>query len=145
MSHHPGLWSYFDGFPPPFVRLLAKYPGSGMRDMAVADAEIALRANMTITRVREISRTPSWDGITTGEMRRFFSACNFDPTKARDRQRVYQYQRICQIRQSDPFQYLRRSPKWESEFLPLVKMLPTILQSRPALHATTQKSVTRMS
>lgn len=120
-------WEAIDQYPPPYVRLLAKRPGSGRADMAMSDAEIAIHADMPASRVREISRLPSWDGVPLGEVRRFFAACQFDPTRSRDRQRVSVYERVCTTRKKEPFNYLRLSPKWESEFLPLIRILPGLL------------------
>ena len=123
-------WDYLAAFPPPYCRMLAKEPGSGMVDMAVTDEELAIRAGIPVTRIREISRMENWDGVPHGEMRRFFNACNFDPTNAAHRERVTRYQSICQKRKSVPFQYLRRSPRWETEFLPLYVLAMRIMKSK---------------
>ncbi len=134
-------WTHLEKFPPPYVRLLAKRRGGGTSDMAIPDAEIAVRADMEIDRVREISRSSSWDEIPLGELRRFLIACDFDPTNADDRQRVSVYESICTKRNTVPFHYLRRSPKWESEFLPLVRMLPQILSPDSSLRPRTREAI----
>lgn len=123
-------WESIDAFPPPYCRLLAKKPGGGTADMAVTDAELAIRSGIPITRISEISRSDSWAGIPVGEMRQFFEACNFDPTNALHRARVHQYNSVCTKRQTVPFHYLRQSPKWETEFLPLYLMVMRIMKSR---------------
>lgn len=124
-------WEHLEKFPPIYVRLLAKKPQSGTGQLAIADADLAILSGIPLARVREISRMANWDGVSYAEMRAFLHACNFDPTNVRHRNRVCNYENICQKRNKPPFHYLMRSPKWESEFLPLVRMLPDILQ-RPA-------------
>ena len=123
-------WEFFDAFPPPYCRCLAKRPGGGTADMAVTDAELAIASGIPLVRVREISRMENWNGVAMDEMRRFFVACNFDPTNATHRDRVAKYQNICRKRKSVPFHYLRRSPKWETEFLPLLLQAKRIMTSR---------------
>lgn len=135
-------WEFFTAYPPPFCRLFAKEPGSGTADMAVTDAELAIRANIPLSRVREISKMETWDNVTLGEVKRFLEACNFDPTNAAHRYRVTKYEESCTKRQSTPFHYLRRSPKWETEFLPLLLMVKRIMKSKSALLPVTAASVT---
>lgn len=137
----PTVWEYLDAFPPPYCRCLAKEPGSGVCDMAVTDAEVAIRSGIPIDRVREISRMENWDAVSLSEARAFFKGCNFDPTNQDCRKRVSQYQRVCQTRKSVPFTYLRRSPKWESEFQPLLLMILRIMKSPNVLLPATQESV----
>lgn len=135
-------WEFFEAYPPPYCRLLAKEPGGGTADMAVTDAELAIRSGIPINRVREISRLDSWASVPLDEARRFFAACNFDPTSAQDRSRVNNYEKICTKRKSVPFHYLRRSPKWETEFLPLLLIVSRIMTSRSGLLPATASSVT---
>lgn len=105
-------------FPPYYVRLLAKNGGK-----ALSDAEIAITAGIPINRVREIKFMQNWDHITFQEFDRFVSACNFDPTNPIDRERHYYYERQCTRANLTPFRYARKHPKWESEMLPMLKML----------------------
>ena len=135
-------WQYLEAYPPPYCRLLAKEPGGGTSDMAVTDAELAIRSGISISRVREISRMDDWGAVTFDEARRFFDACNFDPTSASHRNRVTKYETVCTKRKSVPFHYLRRSPKWETEFLPLLLRIKRIMTSKTALLPVTQASVT---
>lgn len=119
-----GFWEVLAEFPPYYVRILAKTPKPGRgTDLAISDAEIAIGSGLDINRVREISRMMGWHAVTLLEFGAFTKACNFDPTSAADRRRCNQYEYICTRRKVIPFAYLRSSPKWESEFLPLVKML----------------------
>ena len=135
------LWDFLEAFPPPYCRILAKQPGGGMGDLSITDAEIAIESGIPLSRVREISQQPSWDSVTQDEMRRFFSACKFDPTKCADRMRVYRYNKICEKRKTPPFHYLRRSPKWETEFLPLWLLVRKIMQSQGVSLPATRASV----
>lgn len=137
------VWEYLDAFPPPYCRCLAKEPGSGRCDMAVTDAELAIRSGIPIDRVREISRMENWDAVSLGEMRAFFKGSNFDPTNAECRQRISQYQHKCQTRKTVPFLYLRKSPKWETELLPLLLMALRIMKSPNVLLPATQESVSQ--
>ena len=120
-----GLWAALDKYPPYYVRLMAKRADTHAKDplLAFSDAEIAIASGLTLTRVREISRLSDWQSVTVAELNTFTAACNFDPTIYEDRRRVQAYEYACKKRHSAPFQYLKRHPKWESEFLPLVKLL----------------------
>jgi len=126
-SKHVTFWEALDKFPPGFVRMLAKNGAD-----ALSDAEVAIGSGLTIDRVRQIKFLPTWQTVPLGEICAFFLACNFDPTNAEDRNRVYQYEYVCKKRKTIPFQYLRKHPKWESEFLPLVKEFQSRLRSLAA-------------
>ncbi len=148
MKKHPpkaDFWKVLGDFPPPKVRLLAKLPGGGRSVLAISDAELAINSGLTLDRVREISYSTNWDSISLAEMRAFFTACYFDPTLAAHRNRVAEYYRVCLKRNTKVFQYLRNHPKWESEFLPLVKLLrqlesqpPSSNESHPSHSAATR-------
>lgn len=135
-------WEFLEAYPPPYCRLLAKKNGGGTGDMAITDAEVAIASGIPLQRIHEISRLASWDGVPAGEMRRFFAACNFDPTNSAHRARVNQYNSVCTKRNTVPFRYLRRSPKWETEFLPLYLMVRKIMQSRGESSPQTVASIT---
>lgn len=134
-------WDFLKAFPPPYCRILAKRPGGGCGDMSIPDAEIAIQSGIPLSRVREISYQTTWDNVTNDEMRRFFTACNFDPTNPKHRFRVHVYNKVCQKRNTVPFHYLRRSPKWETEFLPLWLLVRKIMQSQGVLLPQTRTSV----
>jgi hypothetical protein len=119
------FWRCLADFPPSYVRLFAKQPGGGRAAQAISDAELAISSGMTLERVRQICCSENWDAITVSEMRAFFTACHFDPTLAAHRNRVAEYYRVCTKRKTKVFQYLRNHPKWESEFLPLVRLMQT--------------------
>ncbi len=123
-------WEAWLAFPPYYVRLLAK---RGARGIALSDAEIAISSGIDINRVREIKCLTAWDTVTHREMLGFTMACNFDPTNQKHRARAKCYEQACKTRNSLPFQYLRIHPKFESEFLPLIRILKEqLLQSSVA-------------
>jgi hypothetical protein len=109
--------------------------------MAISDADMAIRSGIPIDRIREISQMESWENVPVNEARRFFAAGNFDPTKAEHRARVVKYQQICTKRNATPFHYLRRSPKWETEFLPLLLKVTRIMKSQNGLLPATKQAV----
>lgn len=117
------FWQALEHYPPVYVRLLAKKGTLGRAIYALTDAELAIMTGMTIERIREISRMLTWDEVTLGECRSFCDAARFDPTVGSFRKRVYNYRARCQKLNQIPFHYLRVSPKWESEFLPLIRLL----------------------
>lgn len=132
-TRNPGHWQAFEDFPPYQVRLLAKRVGAGRdKNLAIDDAELAIRSGIPIDRLREIYRAENWDAVTHGEILAFTVACNFDPTNPRDRQRVRQYQYVCLKRKVRPFRYLMNSPHWESVFLPLIRLLASRKKPSPA-------------
>lgn len=112
-------WQIFTEYPPYYVRLWAKNGPQA----ALSDAEIAIASGIDINRVREIKFMTDWNGVTIGEALRFCSACNFDPMNSDDRMRARDYEYRCGQRNSVPFSYLKRSPKWESEILPVLLIL----------------------
>jgi hypothetical protein len=121
-------WQAWDAFPPYLVRLLAK-SGSFV---AMTDAEIAIGSGIDLVRVREINFKTAWRGVDTWEQRAYVAACRFDPTNPKDRRRVINYEFICTMRNAKPGAYLRRSPKWESELLPIIKMIQSRVKSAAA-------------
>ncbi len=104
------------------MRLLAKDHGN-VKHEARSDAQLAIASGIPINRIREISQLLSWDTVTFAEIIAFTAACSFDPTNTSDRRREEQYEIRCRQRNSKPFQYLRKHPKWHSEFAPLIKLL----------------------
>lgn len=126
------FWKYLTAYPPIQVRLLAKSPGT--RAHWIPDDELAISADIPLTRIRTISKMTDWSEVTLGEMKAFCAACRFDPTVAADRNRILDYEYQCLKRKSKPFQWLYRSPRFQSECQPLIKRLNQTL-SRPQ-HAT---------
>lgn len=124
------FWEGFSSCPPYYVRILARCGNA----RGMSDAEVAISSGIDINRVREIKFMVTWDDVTYRELLAFTTACGFDPTSAADRARAKRYEYICQTRDSTPFQYLRKHPKWESEFLPLLKILKAQIR-KPSLAA----------
>lgn len=122
-------WEAWLAFPPYYVRLLAKRG----HELALSDAEIAISSGIDINRVREIKCLTAWDTCTHREMIGYTMACNFDPTNQKHRARAKCYEQACKRRNVLPFQYLRKHPKYESEFLPMIRILKEqLLQSSAA-------------
>lgn len=117
------LWQVLERYPPIEVRLLAKRPGSGLRDLWLTDSDVAIHSGIPLTRIREISRMADWMDCTVAEVLAYTLACNFDPANPRDRQRVQQYQYLARKRGYQPCQYLKKSPRYESEILPLLLLI----------------------
>ncbi len=124
-------WPYLAAYPPIKVRLLAQVAG-GRYHRAITNAEIAIAGGFTLERVEEISRLEDWDSLTFDEYRRFCGACRFDPLITRDRNRVNDYSNKCLKRKTKPFQWLTRSPAYQTEFLPLIRQLNGVRS--PAQH-----------
>lgn len=136
------FWAFLAAYPPPFCRLFGKEKGGGTAEMAITDAMVALRTGMPIDRVRHIARQESWDEVPLGEIKKFLQACNFDPTNSMHRIRINNYEKLCKQRKVVPFRYLRKSPKWESEFLPLSLTVSRIMKSKTGLSITDAASTT---
>ena len=134
------FWKFLEAYPPPFCRLFGKEKGGGTADMAITDSMVALRSGLPIDRIRHIARQETWDDVPLGEMRKFLQACNFDPTNSLHRIRITKYEKSCKLRKVVPFRYLRQSPKWESEFLPLSLMVSRIMKSKTGLSPVEEAS-----
>lgn len=136
MSKSPAtLWQVLEKFRPCYVRILAKRPGSGLRDLGLTDADIAISSGISLSRVREINRMINWHECTVGEVLAYTTACNFDPANPVDRARVNQLTYVCKKRGTKPFQYLRKSPRYESEILPILHLLKS--RQTPSRQSTT--------
>lgn len=112
-------WQNFADYPPYYVRLWAKNGPT----TALSDAEIAIASGIDINRVREIKFMTDWNRVMVGEALRYCTACNFDPMNSADRIRARDYDYRCRQRNNVPFNYLKRSPKWASEILPVLLIL----------------------
>jgi hypothetical protein len=127
MSKSPAtLWRVLEEYPPFYVRILAKRPGSGLRDLGLTDADIAISSGIPLSRVKEINRSLNWHNCTVGEVLAFTAACNFDPANPKDRCRVKQYRYLTRKRGYRPFQWLKKSPRYESEILPILHLLNSL-------------------
>jgi hypothetical protein len=123
-------WKMWAEYPPCFVRLVAK--PAGEPHQLLADAEIALASGITLARIREIKCMLSWDECTHAEMRAYTKACGFDPTETKHRRRAQAYEIVCNKRQALPFHTARAHPRWESEILPVMRLLKQRLSQSSA-------------
>lgn len=115
-------WQLLTANPPAKVRLMARRRVLGKTVRAVSLQEISIASGLPLARVQAISQSTTWDGITIPEAERFIAGCNFDPLSPADRNRQSAYTRSCKSRKSQ-FAFLRKSPWWETEFLPLIQLL----------------------
>jgi hypothetical protein len=123
-STAPSAWRILASTPPAMIRLMARRRIRGKHVRAVSFEELAIASGIAPPRLREIIMSTSWDGITIPEAERFIAACGFDPLNPQDRNRKKSYELICQKRPPEKrFMYLRKSPWWEKEFLPLIRLL----------------------
>lgn len=110
-------WKILEENPPGGVRLMARRRLGTKRIRAISDEEIAIGSGLPVDRVRAIYNLRSWDGVPVGEMRAFCTACGFDPFNGPDRNRRNTYVRTA------TWAYLKRSPWWDTTFLPLIKRM----------------------
>ena len=114
-------WKHLADHPPVLCRLLARRRIKAKQVVAMSSQEVAISSGLPLSRVIEISRLTSWDTVTVAEAERFLAGCGFDPLKAEDRNRKNAYQRSCKNRTK--FVYLKSSPLWKTEFVPLIRLL----------------------
>lgn len=115
-------WKLLHEHPPALVRLCARRRVRGKTVRALSIQEIALAAGLPLARVQAISQSVDWEGISIPEAERFVAGCGFDPLNGQDRNRQSAYRRACQKTPSK-FAFLKRSPWWKTEFLPLIERL----------------------
>lgn len=115
-------WKILSSHPPAKIRLMARRRLAGKTVRAVSIQEIAIASGLPLTRVKVIAQQLDWKGVDIPEAERFCAGCNFDPLDPDDRNRQSAYERSCKNRQSQ-FAFLRKSPWWETEFLPLIESL----------------------
>lgn len=138
------FWEALEAFPPIFVRLAARRRVAGKNVTALSHEEIAITTGIPLERIVEISESFTWENVTIGEARSFCRACEFDPTRAEDRERQREYLRSCQKRYPDrPPHYLRNSPWWNSQFQPLIHRLKSIRM--PSIDSEPQPSLAARS
>jgi hypothetical protein len=121
------FWEYLKQYPPALVRLCARRSVGAKHVVAVSAQEIAILSGLPVSRVVEVSQSLSWDDITLSEARKFCEACGFDPTVGLHRKRQAIYLLVCRKKRPNqplqPPKYLRASPHWRTEFLPLIQSL----------------------
>lgn len=118
----PNFWKLMAKFPPVLVRLLARRRTGGKHVVALSSEEIAIASGLTLERVREIQLSENWNEITLKEAELFCLGCRFDPCNFADRNRYRAYTNQCKNNPTKNWwKYLRTSPHWGSEFVPLVQ------------------------
>lgn len=127
----PTAWKILNSHPPCLIRLLArrKLTRTGKQVRAISAAEVAIASGLSLDRVLEISPLISWETVTVAEAERFVLGCGFDPLSSYDRNRKSAYQRSCQTSSRQQFSYLRKSPHWKTEFVPLISRLRSLKAS----------------
>jgi hypothetical protein len=110
-------WALIDKFPPYLVRCLARRKVGTKQIQAVSDEDIAILSGIPLIRVIEIYTSRTWGGTSVDDMRKFCSACDFDPEDSVDRNRLSAYKNQ---RGGPKFTYLKKSPWWGSVFRPLI-------------------------
>lgn len=121
------LWHFLHDYPPALVRLCARRSVGGKHVVAISSQEIAILSGLPVSRVQEISEFTSWDEVTIAEAQKFCTACGFDPANSAHRKRQSMYLLVCRKKRPNqplpPPRYLRRSPYWTTEFLPIIQIL----------------------
>lgn len=136
-------WDYLRAFPPISVRLAARRKITVSSVLALSNRELAIRTNIPLSRIIEISESFSWDDVTISEAERFCEACEFDPTIYAHRERQMTLISRClktQVNRAPRF--LRKSPSWPTEFMPLLKRLQ---QYQALLRGSNQRPTNALS
>jgi|SRR5690625_1603534 len=100
------FWDKLTLLPPIACRVLARTQEPTGKVRPLTDEEIALRADMPVSKVKSLSWKTSWDDVSVGDARRFSEACDI----LFDDRRNWQKQ-MAQLKSS--FLYLRKSDQWE--------------------------------
>lgn len=141
-------WRHLHSYPPIKVRLFARRKvagpradGPGTHVRGLTNAEIAIASGLDLDRVAVIAFLTSWDSVSVAEAERFCLACHFDPMSSADRNRWKAYERKCQ--KTPPpqrFLWMRRTPTWREELLPLIEKLKRLPPKSPGLTSGTLQS-----
>lgn len=125
------FWAIWKEYPPIYIRLLARRKvGSGKHIKDIPTEEIAIISGLPLARIEQIQQQLTRDGVSIPEMERYCLGCNFDPTNAADRTRLQAYLYACQKNPKRPtFLYLRKSPRWETVYRPLIRRLKSLRNS----------------
>jgi len=118
-SHGQILWERLDKFPPLFLRLLARHP----RGKPLTTLEISKRSGLSALEVHAMSWHTDWRGIDIPTARAYMAGVGIDLTCRKDVRRIRMYIRSAPKDPRMRFPYLRKSPEWESFYLPLLVTL----------------------
>lgn len=100
---------------PPLCRLLARHNGR-----AATLEQLAGRSQkshpLSPLRIDTIAKCDTWDHVPLADMQSFLFACELDFCHPAQMHRADEY-----LRTNPTFLYLRKSPLWETYYLPLLK------------------------
>lgn len=109
-------------FPPILCRLLARHSNGPV----LTDEEIAARSGLEPHQVFIIGNSMTWRGIDVFTLKSFTEGCGVDFTSRLCMKRIENYLqgRTANGRRRPPaFEYLKRSPDWETRFKPMIARL----------------------
>jgi len=101
-------------FPPILCRLLARHKGGRPLTTGEIDS-VAYPIDSNPALVEALSKTTRWDSIPFGDMHCYLVGCRIVFTSTVDMRRVTDY-----LRKNPNFEYLRKSPEWDSYYKPLL-------------------------
>lgn len=136
------FWTLTERFPPILIRLLATDPPGH----PLTTAEIADRSGLSPALVEAISQSTDWTGIDLPTAKAYLLACKIDLTNGQQIKRITTYLRYKKrngVRIPTPYQYLRKSPLWETYYQPLRDRLGRFLLSKQSAATTPNASATR--
>ena len=86
----------------------------------MTDQEIAVKAGLSVDRIREITMLDAWSSVPLGEIQKYCQGCRFDILSSKDRQRAKVY--VWKVCNGDlDFSYLKRDPeRWANFYQPLM-------------------------
>ena len=116
------FWDRVEVFPPVLCRLLAR---DKPRGRPLAHSELADKTGLSEMEVLTLSKQVTWKGVDVFTLRAFTEACGVDFTNPQSMKRVTVYLKghtIDGVRRPVRFDYLRRSPEWETTFRPLMQI-----------------------
>jgi hypothetical protein len=111
------FWDRIDRYPPILLRLLARIP----RSRPLETFEIASRSGLSESTVEAIGQQTDWRGVDIPTARAFMTGVGIDLSDRSDCRRIRVYLKSAPKTPANRFPYLKRSEKWESYFLPLLK------------------------
>jgi hypothetical protein len=112
---HDTIWNLLRRYPPCACRLFARTRGRKPR--VLTTEEVAERAGLAVPVVLALSEMDNWQDVTIGQMRAFAGACGLD---FGNRTVMKQQNYYLSLKTNGKWSYLRRSPDWETYYLPLL-------------------------
>jgi hypothetical protein len=116
-------------YPPVLCRLLARH----RYGPPLSEAEIAIRAKMTIREVQALSQLTTWDSCDLSTVIAFSAACGVDFCNWRAMKRIDAY-----LKSGPTWRYLRASRQFSAKFEPLLRIYRNRLRSQ--IHDASDRS-----